>query len=95
MRLVPPARSEGLSAAAGRPPLLSVAIAVAIAAIALLSSLGPRAMIVSVFLLALAGTVLGWLAFAQIRGQTGDVLGAMEQVGETLVLLAAVALNRA
>jgi adenosylcobinamide-GDP ribazoletransferase len=53
-------------------------------------------MILSVFLLALAGMVLGWLGIAQIRGQTGDVLGAMEQVGETLVLLAAAAaLNRA
>jgi adenosylcobinamide-GDP ribazoletransferase len=95
MRLVPPARKEGLSAAAGRPPLGSAAVAVAIGAIALLSGLGPRAMILSMFLLALAGTVLGWLTIAQIRGQTGDVLGAMEQVGETLVLLAAVALNRA
>ncbi len=34
---------------------------------------------------------IGWLAQRQIGGQTGDVLGAIEQGGETAMLLAAAA----
>jgi adenosylcobinamide-GDP ribazoletransferase len=39
----------------------------------------------------LSGLGIAWLAQRQIGGQTGDVLGGAEQVGETaiLVLLAA------
>jgi adenosylcobinamide-GDP ribazoletransferase len=34
---------------------------------------------------------MAWLSTQQIEGQTGDVLGALEQVSEILVLLVAVA----
>ena len=40
-------------------------------------------------LLLLAGYLLGALAMKQIGGQTGDVLGALEQGCEVLILLAA------
>jgi adenosylcobinamide-GDP ribazoletransferase len=40
---------------------------------------------------ALAAALLGRLAVRRIGGVTGDVLGAVQQLGETLVLLAAVA----
>ena len=40
---------------------------------------------------ALAAFLLGRLAVRRIGGVTGDVLGAVEQLGEVLVLLAAVA----
>jgi adenosylcobinamide-GDP ribazoletransferase len=30
-----------------------------------------------------------WLSMRQIGGQTGDVIGALEQVGEIIVLLVA------
>jgi cobalamin synthase len=39
----------------------------------------------------LAAALLGRLAVGRIGGVTGDVLGAIQQVGEVLVLLAAVA----
>ena len=39
--------------------------------------------------LAVAIAVLGWLSLTQIEGQTGDVLGAVEQTGEIVVLLIA------
>jgi len=39
----------------------------------------------------LAAGLLGWLAVRRIGGVTGDVLGAVQQLGEMLVLLAAVA----
>jgi adenosylcobinamide-GDP ribazoletransferase len=34
---------------------------------------------------------LAWLCMSQIGGQTGDVLGAVEQVSEILILLVAAA----
>jgi adenosylcobinamide-GDP ribazoletransferase len=34
---------------------------------------------------------MAWLCRRQIGGQTGDVLGALEQVGEIVVLLTAAA----
>jgi adenosylcobinamide-GDP ribazoletransferase len=42
-------------------------------------------------LILLAGTVgmMAWLSSAQIGGQTGDVLGALEQVGEIVIFLVA------
>ena len=47
--------------------------------------------LLSALVAALSGLGIAWLAQRQIGGQTGDVLGGAEQVGETaiLVLLAA------
>ena len=36
----------------------------------------------------------GWLSVKQIGGQTGDVLGALEQGGAVVILLTAAALYR-
>ena len=46
---------------------------------------------VALILLAAAVGLMAWLSFAQIGGQTGDVLGALEQVSEIVVLLVAAA----
>jgi adenosylcobinamide-GDP ribazoletransferase len=43
-------------------------------------------------LLALAGVIIARICVRQIGGQTGDVLGAFEQVGEAIVLLIAASL---
>jgi adenosylcobinamide-GDP ribazoletransferase len=75
MRLVPLARLDGMSAEAGRPPPATVWAAALLGLIALVIGLGFA-----------AGAVA-----RQIGGQTGDVLGALEQVGEIVVLLAAAA----
>jgi adenosylcobinamide-GDP ribazoletransferase len=40
---------------------------------------------------AAAGTLVGWLAQRRLGGQTGDVLGAAQQVSETAILLSYVA----
>ncbi|MGC1777856.1 MAG: adenosylcobinamide-GDP ribazoletransferase, partial [Xanthobacteraceae bacterium] len=45
--------------------------------------------IVALILLAAIVALIAWLATRQIGGQTGDVLGALEQVGEIAVLLVA------
>lgn len=91
MSLVPPARPDGLSASAGSPPGRSIAIAFALGTLALVLALGPGKALVSLILLSLAGLMLARLAVRQIGGQTGDILGAFEQLGEILILLVAAA----
>jgi len=88
---VPYARKDGLAANAGRPDAGIAAIAAVVAvAIALLvlpwiSALG------AALLAGLSGLGMARLAQRQIGGQTGDVLGAFEQIGEIVVLLVAAA----
>jgi adenosylcobinamide-GDP ribazoletransferase len=89
MRRVPRAREDGLSAQAGAPPQQSAAIAVAIGAALLWLCLGFGGALVTLILLVAALALAGWLANNQIGGQTGDVLGAVEQLSEVLILLVA------
>ena len=91
MSLVPPARPDGLSASAGAPPGRSVAIAFGLGTLCLALVLGPGKALVGLVLLSLAGLILARLAIRHIGGQTGDILGAFEQVGEILILLVAAA----
>jgi adenosylcobinamide-GDP ribazoletransferase len=92
MHVVPPARAEGLAADAGVPSQAVSLVAVVIGAAALLTGLGIKASIIALLLLAGAGAFMAWLSWRQIQGQTGDVLGALEQVGEIIVLLIAAAI---
>ena len=89
MRFVPRARQDGLSADAGVPPQRSSVLAVAIGLVALLLCLGLSATFIAVVLLVAALGLMAWLSISQIGGQTGDVLGAVEQTSEILILLVA------
>jgi len=89
MLLVPQARADGLSADAGRPSFTRAAIAGVLGLIALGLGLSSSAAIIAVLLLLAASAALAWLCTRQIGGQTGDVLGALEQTGEILILLTA------
>jgi adenosylcobinamide-GDP ribazoletransferase len=89
MYLVPPARADGLSSGAGQPSFPSVAAALLLGIICLLFTFGPTGTVVTLLMLLLAALVLARLAIRQFGGQTGDVLGAMEQIAEAIVLLAA------
>ena len=51
--------------------------------------LGPAGAGLALVLLACAMALMAWLTMRQIGGQTGDVLGGLEQAGEILILLAA------
>lgn len=86
MALLPNARSDGLSRQVGRPPQAAVWLAIGLAAgIALLCGY--------VWLLPVAGIATftcGLIARAKIGGQTGDILGATQQVTEIAMLLALV-----
>jgi adenosylcobinamide-GDP ribazoletransferase len=92
MYLVPPARFDGLAAAAGRPPAQGVVAALALGIACLLLAFGPKVAVIALLMLALAALVLARLAIKRIGGQTGDVLGALEQIGETILLLIASAM---
>jgi adenosylcobinamide-GDP ribazoletransferase len=61
------------------------------AGVALLT-LGPLAGLVGLLVAALLTAVVARLAVRQVRGYTGDVLGAVEQTVETAVLLTAASL---
>jgi adenosylcobinamide-GDP ribazoletransferase len=91
MRLVPPAREDGLSVGVGRPPRASAVAAAIIGMVALGIALGPAAGVVAIALMAAAFALLRWLCLRQIGGQTGDVLGALEQMGEITILFVAAA----
>ena len=91
MRLVPPARADGLSVGVGAPPRASVIAALIIGVVALGIGLGPAAGVFAIVLLAAEFAFLRWLCMRQIGGQTGDVVGALEQMGEVTILLVAAA----
>jgi adenosylcobinamide-GDP ribazoletransferase len=86
MRLLPPARTDGLSVSAGQPPPQSVVIAIVLGVVCLLFGLGGSGTMIVLLTLAVVVLLILWLAKKQIGGQTGDVLGALEQVCEAAVI---------
>jgi adenosylcobinamide-GDP ribazoletransferase len=89
MFLLPPARSDGLSFAAGAPSGQSVAAAALIGFVILAICLHPVRGVVTMIYLAIVVALIAWLSSRQIGGQTGDVCGALEQVSEIVILLVA------
>jgi adenosylcobinamide-GDP ribazoletransferase len=91
MRLLDAARPDGLGAAAGTPGGAPVVAALAIGAAIALAALGPLRGALAFVLAGLAVAATAALARRQIGGYTGDVLGAFQQIGEIVMLLAAAA----
>jgi len=95
MVLLPPARSDGLSAAAGRPSHGSLAMAglvgLALALAALALGLEPGGVTAMIVLCGLAAYGVTALARRRLGGQTGDVIGACQQAAEIAALLGLVA----
>lgn len=92
LRAVAPARTDGLAAKAGAIPDFAVYLAGAIAAALLLLALGFTATVLCAVALGLLFFVMRRLCERQIGGQTGDVLGAVEQLSEIAILLIACAI---
>lgn len=86
-----PARTDGLGAMAGTPTLAPVLVAAAIGAFVALGMLGPVRGLVAIVVTGLAAAATALLAKRQIGGYTGDVLGAIQQIGEIVMLLVAAA----
>lgn len=91
MRALDPVRADGLGAQAGRPARYIVFWAGGIAMVITLLCLGLRPGVMAALTAAVLMAGTAWLARRQIGGQTGDILGAIEQTGEIAVLLTAVA----
>lgn len=85
-----PARSDGLAVAAGRPSRATAGAALVIGAVVMVVALGPGVAFAAAVGAALALALLP-LARRELGGITGDVLGAVEQSAEILILLAIVA----
>lgn len=89
--VLPNARGAGLSQSVGRPPSWSAWLAVIIGAGAL-SALAGWAGMAALLALTLATLGLCMLARAKIGGQTGDILGAAQQLSEAAALTVMAAL---
>jgi adenosylcobinamide-GDP ribazoletransferase len=87
MWALPPARSDGLGAATGRPGGAEVLTALAIGAAAAFLLLDFAVAVTALLAAAALQAALALQARRQIGGATGDVLGAAQQLGEAAVLL--------
>ncbi len=87
MAWMPFARDNGLARHVGRPPIWSAALAVGLALVggAIYAGLAPA--ILAALAVAASSAAVGSLARAKIGGQTGDVLGAAQVIGEIAALL--------
>jgi adenosylcobinamide-GDP ribazoletransferase len=86
MAALPPARPDGLSQHQGRPTFMQAGAALAVAGVIALPALG-LALLPVVALGLVAVTALAIWARARIGGQTGDILGATQQVAEIAALI--------
>ncbi len=88
---LPPARGDGLSHSAGQPTRRSLyfaaVLALALVLLLVVPKLGLLATIGALLLTGLVSAAIRYLADDQIGGQTGDVLGATQQVSEIGFLL--------
>ncbi len=87
------ARRSGLAVAAGRPDQNQAILAAVLGAAVALLFLGPLTGIVALVIGALGVLKIAYFAQRSIGGYTGDVLGAAQQLMETGMLLAIVALG--
>ncbi|WP_324751659.1 adenosylcobinamide-GDP ribazoletransferase [Roseovarius sp. Pro17] len=90
MWALPHARASGLSHGIGRPDARTCAVAAGIAAVIALVLVGWSVFGVVIWA-ALTTVAVGWIAKDKIGGQTGDILGATQQLVEIAVLLSIIA----
>jgi adenosylcobinamide-GDP ribazoletransferase len=93
MNRLPTARRDGMAVNAGTPDAGAVRIACGLTLASLLVLTGWQAMLATIVATLAACAAIGTLARRQIGGQTGDVLGAGQQVTEICVLAGLVAVG--
>lgn len=84
---LPAARDDGLGKAAAGVGAVSAGVSVALGLGALLLLPGTMGGVLALPIAAMVGA-LAWLAWRQIGGQTGDVLGAMQQMADVAAWIA-------
>jgi adenosylcobinamide-GDP ribazoletransferase len=94
LALMPAARSDGLGRSASGVGVWRLAVGLGLGGAVLLGGLGVWAGLAAGLGMVLAVALMGWVACRQIGGQTGDVLGAMQLIGEIAGWLALVSLPR-
>jgi adenosylcobinamide-GDP ribazoletransferase len=92
LALMPAARSDGLGRSASGVGVWRLAVGLGLGGAVLLGGLGVLAGLAAGLGMVLAVALMGWVACRQIGGQTGDVLGAMQLIGEIAGWLALVSL---
>jgi adenosylcobinamide-GDP ribazoletransferase len=86
--LLPPARTDGRASEAGQPSPVGVGIGLALALAIGLALLDPVPALAATVLALVAAGGVGLLAWRQLGGITGDVLGASQQAAEITFLFA-------
>ncbi len=86
MHRLPHARADGLSAQTGRPERMPALVAVGLGAVAAIAAPEVSTLWL-IFFVVLVMLAAAFLARRKIGGQTGDVLGATQQVLEVTVLI--------
>jgi adenosylcobinamide-GDP ribazoletransferase len=89
MRNAPQARRDGLSVDAGIPESQPATVALFVGLVVLIIAIGFWNSVLTVILGAIVLIAFLWMAKKQIGGQTGDVLGASQQITEAMILIAA------
>jgi len=89
MARMPMARSDGLAIAAGTPNDETAWTALVLGAVGSIVLLGVTSGLIAVAAACVTTVAVAWLSRCQIRGYTGDVLGAVQQAVETAVIIAA------
>lgn len=87
MVALPNARGSGLSASVGQPRRATAFLAVLLAGLAAVGLMGPGTALWVLGGSAVGAGAVAWLARAKIGGQTGDVLGASQQISEMCIML--------
>lgn len=91
MHTLPPARTDGLAQGAGTPTRRGALLALGLG-LAVLVAVAPVKVALAALALAVPAAALIYVwAKRRLGGHTGDVLGAIQQVTETAVLIAATA----
>ncbi len=91
MAALPPARAGGLSRSVGRPGAPAAWAAVTAALVVAVLAAGPASLAMTLWA-GIAAAGMAAIARAKIGGQTGDILGASQQLAEVTVLLTALSL---
>jgi len=86
MHAMPPARPSGLSGGFGAPSQDTAALATILAAVVALLVTGFSAIPAALFV-SITSLMAALIAKNKIGGQTGDVLGATQKLGEVVVYL--------
>ena len=88
MYLLRPARDNGLGASAGKPALITALWALVFTLLLPILVLGPFLGSIGILSAMVGAVLISLVAFRQIGGQTGDVLGSIQQFAEIFFLIA-------